>query len=307
MNPDGVLIVDKPAGKTSHDVVQEIRRIFKTRQVGHAGTLDPDATGVLVVLVGEATKISSILLSETKKYRGEMVLGIETDTFDSSGRITAQNEAGDISRDDLERVCKQFVGTIEQIPPPVSAVKFQGTPLYKLTRQGKSVKVPKRKVKIFHLKVLDFKKNKNPVASFEVECSKGTYIRSLVSDIGKRLGCGAHLGNLVRTSSGNFTLSDTHTIDEIRKIVEAGGWKDMVIPIASALDSLPYIKIKPEAKQKVINGAPVTLNMVEFESKSIVEGELIRILNADGHLLGIHKGTVRPRATVPVRMFRQET
>lgn len=307
MNLDGVLIVDKPSGKTSHDVVQEIRRIFKTRRVGHAGTLDPDATGVLVVLVGEATKISSILLSETKKYRGEMVLGIETDTLDSSGRITAQREVGDISRSDLERIFQEFLGTISQLPPQISAVKVGGKPLYKSARQGKSVKAPKRNVKIFNLKLLDFTKNKNPVASFEVECSKGTYIRSLVSDMGKRLACGAHLRGLVRISSGNFTLSDAHTMGEIQRMAEAGRWEKMLIPITSALDSLPYIKIKSDAAQKVINGASVTLNMVEFESKPIVQGELIKILNTDGRLLGIHKGMVRPGLTVPVRIFRQET
>lgn len=307
MSLNGVLIINKPPGKTSHDVVQEIRRILKAKRVGHAGTLDPDVTGVLVILIGEGTKIASILLSEIKKYRGEMVLGVETDTLDSSGQVIAHREIRNISRSDLERVFREFVGTIRQVPPQISAVKVQGTPLYKLARQGKPVKPPSRKVQILHLNLLDFKKNKNPVVSFEVECSKGTYIRSLVSDIGTRLECGAHLKKLIRTSSGNFTLDEAYTINEIRKVAQDDRLKEVLIPLARALDSLPYIKIKSEAKQKVANGAPVMSSMVEFQSKSIVEGELIKILSIHDQLLGIHKGTGRPGVTIPVRMFQQES
>jgi tRNA pseudouridine55 synthase len=307
MSLNGVLVVDKPPGKTSHDIVQEIRRILKMKRVGHAGTLDPDATGVLVVLVGEGTKISSILLSEKKKYQGEMVLGIETDTFDSSGQVTADREVKNVSRGDLERVFQEFVGTIRQVPPRISAVKVRGTPLYKLARQGKPVKPLSRKVQILRLNLLDFKKNKNPVVSFEVECSKGTYIRSLVSDIGTRLGCGAHLKKLIRTSSGNFTLDEAHTIDEIRKAAQGDRLKEVLIPLARALDSLPYIKVKSKAKQKVANGAPVMSSMVEFQSKPIAEGELIKILSTHDQLLGIHKGTGRPGVTIPVRMFQMES
>lgn len=219
---DGILIVDKPAGMTSHDVVNRIRRALKIQRVGHAGTLDPDATGVLVILLGKATKKSALFSAATKNYLAEMVLGIETDTLDSSGKILSSKEVRGLNADRVEKVLSEFTGTIIQRPPLVSAIKIGGTPLYKLVRQKQDVgiKPPKRKVKIFKLEMLEIKeeKSKHPRIVFNVECSKGTYIRSLCRDIGNRLGVGAHLAKLIRLASGKFSLKDAHSLEDIEQL-----------------------------------------------------------------------------------------
>lgn len=226
MIESGILIIDKPSGMTSHDVVNRIRKILKMKKVGHAGTLDPDATGVLVILLGKATKKSALLSGATKKYRAEMVLGIETDTLDSSGKILSSKEVKGISVDKMKKVLTEFTGIITQRPPLVSAIKMGGTPLYKLVRQNRNIDIepPTRKVNIFKLEMLEIKeeKSKHPRITFDVECSKGTYIRSLCADIGNRLGVGAHLAKLVRLASGKFSLEEAHSLKEIERLADAG-------------------------------------------------------------------------------------
>ena len=206
--PDGLIVVDKEAGWTSHDVVAKSRGLLGTRKVGHAGTLDPDATGVLLLGVGKATKLLRFLSPLGKAYVGEVVLGTETSTLDAAGDVTATHDMGGVTLTDVRSAAAAFVGDIEQIPPMVSAVKIDGKRLYELARQGIEVERAPRPVTIRSLEVLPGPDDEGGVFTVVVSCSSGTYIRTLAADIGTALGGGAHLRNLRRTSVGPFTLDD---------------------------------------------------------------------------------------------------
>ncbi len=208
----GILLVDKPASWTSHDVVSFVRG-FGVRKVGHCGTLDPAATGLLVLVLGSATKLTGNLNSQDKIYEGEMCLGIETSTQDGEGKILNEQDYSGVTEEMVHDVCAGFVGAQTQIPPMVSAKKQNGKPLYKLARQG--IVVEREPVPI-HIYYLSIEKIDLPVVRFSVKCSKGTYIRTLCADIGTLLGCGAHLKSLRRTKSGDFSLPDAHTMSEIK-------------------------------------------------------------------------------------------
>lgn len=216
---DGILIVDKPPRMTSHDVVNFMRRKFGLKKVGHSGTLDPMASGVLVILIGRATKLSSQFINEDKEYEAILTLGIVTDTGDCTGEVI-RNSFSTIqySREKLERIFAEFEGEIEQIPPMVSALKYKGTRLYKLARQGIQIKRKARKVNILKLQITDVNL---PQVSFKVGCSKGTYIRSLGEDIGQRLGCGGSLSRLRRIRSGSFSLKEAVSLEELKRISPA--------------------------------------------------------------------------------------
>ena len=211
---DGILIVDKPQGMTSHDVVNLIRRRFNLKKVGHAGTLDPMATGVLVMLLGKCTKSSSRLIGNDKEYEGTMVLGATSDTGDAWGNITASSGKRDFTDEEIRGTFNKFTGELEQVPPMYSAVKFKGKKLYELARKGLSVEVKPRKVFIKGLEVTDMAL---PQISFKAICSKGTYIRQLCADIGKALGCGAYLSRLRRTRSGEFSIDEALSADELKR------------------------------------------------------------------------------------------
>lgn len=210
---DGILVVDKPSGMTSHDVVDVIRAAFHIKKVGHAGTLDPMATGVLVMLLGKFTRMSALLSGEDKEYAATMVLGAVSDTGDRDGKITCSAHPLDYSIADIEKVFSAFQGEISQTPPMYSAVKYKGKKMYEYARRGIEVKREARKILIKSLKITDFK---TPAVAFEVACSKGTYIRQLCADIGAMLGCGAYLDSLRRTRSGDFYLRDAVQLDRLR-------------------------------------------------------------------------------------------
>jgi tRNA pseudouridine55 synthase len=210
---DGILVVDKPQGCTSHDVVDFIRKKFGLKKVGHAGTLDPMATGVLVILIGKCTKSSNFFLSADKEYDATLMLGATSDTGDAWGRVEKAVSSEGIDKKEIEEAFNKFTGEIEQVPPSYSAVKFKGKKLYELARLGINVKVEPRKVSI---KELNIYKISMPEVSFTVTCSKGTYIRQLACDIGSALGCGAHLSRLRRTRSGEFTVKEAVTLEELR-------------------------------------------------------------------------------------------
>ncbi len=216
---DGILIVNKPPGMTSHDVVNFVRRKFGLKKVGHSGTLDPMASGVLVMLIGKSTKLSSQFINEDKEYEATLTLGIVTDTGDCQGRVIRNSfSAIQYPREKLEIIFAEFEGEIEQIPPMVSALKYKGTRLYKLARQGIQIKRKARKVKILKLQITDVNL---PQISFKVSCSKGTYIRSLGEDIGQRLGCGGSLSRLRRIRSGSFSLKEAVSLEELKRISPA--------------------------------------------------------------------------------------
>lgn len=209
----GFLNVNKPRGITSHDVVLEIRKLIRGVKVGHGGTLDPNAEGVLPICIGKATKKTALLTSENKEYVGQMLLGVTTDTQDLCGKVLEKKEVGDITRQDIENVIQEFKGDIEQLPPMVSAKRYKGKRLYELAREGKTVERTPKKITVFSFDILDVDL---PRVSFKVVCSKGTYVRSLCHEIGIKLKCGACLAELVRTRVGRFYLENSVSLDEIK-------------------------------------------------------------------------------------------
>ena len=238
----GVCIVDKPAGMTSHDVVGMLRRRLGERRIGHAGTLDPDATGVLVVAVGMATRLLQFATATTKTYTGEVVLGIETDTLDAAGQVTATHEMGAIAIDDVRRVVDEnLLGDIEQVPPMVSAIRVEGRRLHELAREGIEVERAARPVTIHRFAV---EPGPEPhVLRIEVECSAGTYIRSLAADLGHLLGGGAHLRNLRRTASGSFTIDRAAPPDTCP-----------LLPVATVVESLAAVTVDEATASRVATG-----------------------------------------------------
>lgn len=211
---DGILIVNKPAGITSHDVVDIIRKKFNIRRVGHAGTLDPMATGVLVMLIGRATKLSNTFMSDDKEYIATLFLGKRTDTQDATGRVIEERNLNGIMIDAVKKAFDSFLGEIEQVPPMVSAKKYKGKKLYELARKGESVPRSPCSIKIHEIEILNFNL---PEIIFRVRCSKGTYVRTLCEDIGKTLGYPAHMSALTRTASGKFLLEEACSLNDIHE------------------------------------------------------------------------------------------
>lgn len=224
---DGALLVDKPAGPTSHDVVEEIRRHFRIKKVGHCGTLDPNATGLLILVLGRATKLSDRLISEDKVYAGTAKFGESTDSHDAAGELVASLPVPPLSLEELNSATASFVGDHLQTPPMVSAVKQGGVPLYKLARKGIEVE---RKPRLVHIYTFQFSAYTEPVGEFRVACTKGTYVRTLVHDLGQKIGCGAHLATLRRLASGRFQVADAVRFEDLlgrsRKDLE-----QLVIPV----------------------------------------------------------------------------
>src|SRR6266545_6160361 len=209
---DGALLIDKPAGPTSHDVVDAIRRRFQIKKVGHCGTLDPGATGLLILVLGRGTKLSEKLMSADKIYEGTLRLGEATDSYDADGKLTASRPVPPLTLDQLNEVAATFIGDQMQLPPMVSAVKKDGVPLYKLARKGIEVE---RKERLIHIYNFRFSKYEEPVGYFRVACTKGTYVRTLAHDFGQKLGCGGHLASLRRIASGKFDVADALPLDQV--------------------------------------------------------------------------------------------
>lgn len=212
---DGILVVDKPKGMTSHDVVAFVRKRFGLKKVGHAGTLDPIATGVLVILIGRCTKSSNRLMADDKEYEASLTLGAASDTGDAYGKLTPSGRASDYTAGEIEAAFKEFIGEIEQTPPIYSAIKFKGRKLYEFARKGIDVERKARKVRI---KEIDIIKISLPEVRFMVSCSKGTYIRQLCADIGSRLGCGGYMSELRRIRSGRFSINEALDMDALKKL-----------------------------------------------------------------------------------------
>jgi tRNA pseudouridine55 synthase len=215
---DGAILVDKPAGPTSHDVVDAIRRKFGIKKVGHCGTLDPNATGLLIIVLGRGTKLSERLMGDDKVYEGTIKFGEETDSYDSDGEITASLPVPLLTLDQLNEEAAKFIGDQMQIPPMVSAIKKNGVPLYKLARKGIEVERESRLIHIYNFRFTDYTE---PLAQFRVACTKGTYIRSIAHELGQKLGCGAHLTTLRRGASGKFDVADALPLDTILKLTTA--------------------------------------------------------------------------------------
>lgn len=250
---DGILIIDKPGGLTSHDVVQRVRRATKIRQVGHTGTLDPMATGVLVVCVGQATRLSEYLLGHDKTYRATIRLGVETNTYDADGEVTATHDVS-VERVEVERALTHFVGEIQQVPPMVSAIKRGGQKLYELARQGIEIDREARAV-IVH--AIDLRDYQAPDAVIDVRCSAGTYIRSIAHDLGAALGTGGHLIDLRRTAAGPFTIEQAVPLDVFEAAAREGRWETLLHPSDEALSDWPVAVIAEPDRLRALNGAPI--------------------------------------------------
>jgi tRNA pseudouridine55 synthase len=293
---DGILNIDKPPGKTSYGVVAMVKRLSGERRVGHAGTLDPDATGVLPVCLGQGTRIVEFLVDTTKTYRAGIELGIATDTFDGSGQITQRGDPSAIDVSRLEQALEPFRGTIRQTPPMFSALKHNGQPLYKLARAGISVERKSRTVKIHRLELIDWQP---PLATLEIECSKGTYIRSLAHDLGQTLGCGAHLENLVRTRCGIFDIRDAVSIPRLEEAFRQGYWENFLHPIDIVLQDLNAIVVDDTAEAAMRNGNSLNLGD-SLGANVIADKSYCRAYSQDGRFLGIlcfvpEKGLWQPK------------
>jgi tRNA pseudouridine55 synthase len=212
---DGAILVDKPSGPTSHDVVDAIRRKFGIKKVGHCGTLDPNATGLLIIVLGRGTKLSERLMGDDKVYEGTIKFGEATDSYDSDGELTGSLPVMPMTLDELNNEAATFIGDLMQVPPMVSAIKKNGVPLYKLARKGIEVEREPRLIHIYNFRFTDYAE---PLGQFRVACTKGTYIRSLAHDLGQKLGCGAHLITLRRSASGKFDVADALTLDAVLKL-----------------------------------------------------------------------------------------
>lgn len=246
----GIINLNKPAGKTSHDMVSFVRKTLGIRRVGHAGTLDPDAVGVLPVLVGKATALSDLLTEKTKTYIATVRLGVETDTYDISGQVLATSENRP-SSDEICRAAESFLGENLQMPPMYSAIKVDGKKLYELARRGETVAVEPRKITIYSIRCFDFLKDS---FKMEVSCSKGTYIRSLCYDLGRALGTCACMEALIRTQSGPFLLENAHTPEEISAATQSGNLKQILLPPEMVLSDYRAVSLTEETVLKIKNG-----------------------------------------------------
>ncbi len=277
---DGIFNIAKPAGITSFGVVARVRRWSGERHVGHAGTLDPDATGVLPVCLGRATRLVEFLVNTTKTYRAVIALGAATDTYDASGRVTQRGDASAITKKELKAALGTFRGTIRQTPPMYSAVKHRGRPLYKLARAGLAVARPSRTVKIHRLELITFQP---PLLTLEIECGKGTYIRSLAHDLGQSLGCGAHLKSLTRTRCGNFTIEDAVSLERLEEAFNQGSAEQFLQPPDTIITDLPVAIIDEADEPTLRNGSPLSLDIAVSDPPP----RYWRAYAGDGRLLGI--------------------
>ena len=252
---DGILNINKPSGPTSHDIVARIRKATGIKRVGHAGTLDPLATGVLVVCLGNATRIVEYLMDWRKSYRANAVFGAETDTEDATGEVMRETDCSHLTREQLEAVLPRFTGEILQTPPMVSAVHHEGKRLYEIARAGKVVERAPRRIEISSLNLVDFVPGKRPSAILDVECSKGTYIRTLCADIGKALDCGGYMSALVRTAVGGFKVEDAVSLETI----EQGPLGDFLIPIDQALSDMREVNVTEDGGNRIANGMMLSI------------------------------------------------
>ena len=282
----GALVVDKPVGMTSHDVVQAIRNGTGLRRAGHTGTLDPRASGVLVILVGPAVRLSEYVSASDKRYQAIIRLGGSTDTFDAEGLVTLTKDPVSVTEAQFEEALKTFVGEIEQTPPPYSAVKVQGRKAYEMAREGEQVDLAPRKITVHHLEVLEWTP---PEVVIDVHCSSGTYVRSLANDLGVMLGCGAYLIGLRRTKSGRFSLRDSVPLRKLQEAFTAGNWYQYLIPAAEALGDWPAIELSPDDVEGVRHGHRVKVvgDPTETKVRGVsTQGELVAlmeiVINEDG-------------------------
>lgn len=283
---NGFINVLKPPGMTSHDVVIFIRRLLGIKKVGHTGTLDPGAAGVLLICMGGATRLAGFLSDEDKEYRAEIAFGIATESGDSFGEVAGEEDASGLTEHEVRSVLTHFHGKITQVPPMTSAIKINGKKLYELARAGLTVDRPGRVVNIYSLKYIRGTGwgTPRPKALLDISCSKGTYVRSLCLDIGSKLGCGAHMSFLVRTGSGPFKISHTLTLEEIKVLNMKKTLSEKVIDIDQALCGLPAVIVRNGAVQAVLSGAKLYPPGVSRMPVGLIKGDRVRLVGPEGFL-----------------------
>ena len=300
---DGILNINKPPGMTSYAVVAAVKRLSHERHVGHAGTLDPAATGVLPVCLGKATRLSEFVMESPKTYRGEVELGITTDTGDAPGTIVRRADASSIDREALVSTLGVFRGRIQQTPPMYSALKHHGSPLYRLARAGITVERPTRPVQIYALELLSWQP---PVAEIEVTCSRGTYMRSLAQDIGEALGCGGHLRSLTRTRCGPFDLEDSISLEELEAATAEGRLFEILHPLDTVLLRWPALIAGAQMADDIRHGRPVSAVIEERDSGSVSlpkAGDHCRAYTLDGCFLGVLRFNAEREEWQPEKVF----
>jgi len=288
---NGIIVIDKPENVTSAQVVAYVKRALKADKVGHAGTLDPFARGVLICCVNQGTKLARFLLSGKKKYDALLKLGEETDTQDFTGNVISTGNPKNLSQDTIQRVIKTYEGTIEQLPPIYSALKHKGVPLYKLARNGKPVQKPPRRVEIYNINIcrIDL-----PFIRFEVSCSAGTYIRALCSDIGRSLGCGGHLKALTRTESSGFNLDQAISLHSLDELIDTGKLPERTITLSDALSNIPEFIAKSSLVAMIRHGKIITIDDL-MDGKGAngdrIPATLIKIVDHKKELIAVLRHT----------------
>jgi tRNA pseudouridine55 synthase len=295
MGIDGILNVNKPEGKTSFNVVARLKRLTAEKHVGHAGTLDPIATGVLPVCFGQATRVTEYLANTSKTYFAQIELGITTDTFDRQGKVLERSAPDGITLTRLQEALASFIGPINQVPPAFSALKQGGRRCYELARAGVPLQLKPRRVEITSLELVDFRL---PIVQIKVDCTKGTYMRSLANDIGKYLGCGAHLRNLNRARYGPFSVQDALSPDEIEDAFHRDDWKKLIYPVDSPLRDWKAIVVGENKEIDIRTGRPLPV-----EENDEVLGEYCRAYDLNGNFLAVMRFIPEKRHWHPEKVF----
>lgn len=295
---DGILIVNKEAGFTSHDVVAKLRGICGQKKIGHTGTLDPAATGVLPVCLGSGTKLCDMLTDRDKEYVAELLLGVETDTQDTTGTVVRRCPVT-VSEEAVAAACEGFLGGYNQIPPMYSALKVDGKKLYELAREGKTVERKARRIEIPELEILEIRL---PVVRFRVVCSKGTYIRALCADIGEKLGCGAAMQSLSRTRVGHFLLANARTLGELQQLKCAGRLEEAMLPVESVFTGCPALHVAEEAARLLENGNVLVPSQTR-EKAVYAPGQWVRMYRTDESFAGVYAYDDGRQLYKPVKMF----
>lgn len=294
----GIINIYKEAGYTSHDVVAKLRRILGQKKIGHTGTLDPDATGVLPVCLGVGTKLCDMLTDKDKEYVAVLRFGVTTDTQDLSGTVLSRQEVT-VTGGQAAEIAGSFLGTYEQVPPMYSALKVNGRKLYELAREGKEVERKARTVRIAELEILNMEL---PVMKMRVVCSKGTYIRTLCDDIGKKAGCGAAMESLQRTRVGKFRIEDALTLAEVEEKLDTGRLEEYIVQADAMFPDLKCIRVRQDYRKQLENGNCLAPKMIE-ELRIIGDDEQVRIYDERGFFYGIYRYEKRTETFYPVKMF----
>jgi tRNA pseudouridine55 synthase len=293
---NGILNINKPARKTSLDIVTLLRQWSRQQRIGHAGTLDPEATGVLPICLGQAARVSPFIVAARKTYQAELELGVSTDTYDAEGKVTKRVDPSHITREQVEGLFPSLSGTILQKPPMYSAIKHQGKRLYKLARAGITVEREERKVEVFRLELLQWHP---PFFTIEVECGKGTYIRSLAHDLGQLLGCGAYITRMVRLRCGPFTLSDSLTLPQLEDAFHHNYWQDFLYPMDMVLEHWIAAIVGEDKERAIRNGQPLALNTSDDKGHC-------RAYSIDGRFLAVLRFLPQERVWQPEKVFPNE-